>query len=251
MIEQALDRPVQNYVTLAKGVELITDRFFGEKLPPEVIAAWENVAATMCLVDHMIDNCSNRQQRLTLERQTVDFLQDATPTCPTEDSALKDHLQQLREDLSNLPEDKRQAFFRSLKNIFRVTERIKTTTNPHELLELTRLEGQLAGRFLLVFLPEEYRQRKNYRTYHSAIAKLGRASNTMDAFLDLPVDYSGGQILVSPSPGTRLTLLKSSGEELFSAGFALRQIGIGFMFWLGVRAVKHIREAQKLTPLKN
>lgn len=93
-------------------------------------------------------------------------------------------------------------FVTNLNSLFRVTEDLKTEKNGKKLADLTRMEGQLTARMLLLSLPEEYLNPKS----NIVITKFCRFANNMDSAFDMPRDYRKGEIECKPTISNIMTM---------------------------------------------
>lgn len=139
---------------------------------------------------------------------------------------------------TNLEENQKRSFINSLSGILKITEKIKTEKNPKKMVKLTRLEGQIAARLYLSFLPKEFKSSKKYRQLVHAFTRLGRAANSLDSFIDLPDDYNNKEIQVPPTILNRTLFL---GAVLSDGLSAMKDIGLSKNLMRRFsQAIKHV-----------
>lgn len=215
-MRENLSRSLDNYKRGATSIRIITEGQLGIKLPDETINTWQNLFVAMRLVDNQIDSEPDQSKRLRYSQSILEYLADKGSLSESFDSDLVDCAQKVKQDIAQLTEAKRVTFTNSLSTLFKVTEKIRSSTDIEEVSNLCRLEGQLTWRILQPFLPDDIFSGDQRRDHNKFITRLGRAGNIVDTFIDFPDDYNNGELQVPPTALNRLKLLGSGvGDGLY------------------------------------
>jgi hypothetical protein len=213
--ETGLEKSIKNYEKGAEKLATIVQEISHLSVPEKTINDWKIIFVSMRVVDHKLDHIVDPKLRSEFTQKITSFLKGKEISF-LDDEELERTMLEIRKLSMTLPEDPRQFFISSILRILKITEEIKVEKDPENLVNLTRLEGQINARFFLPFLPEKFRQSENYPKIVHAITRLSRAANSFDTFIDLPSDYKNKQVQVQPTVFNRflfLSALLSDGLE--------------------------------------
>jgi hypothetical protein len=196
----------RNYVKIAETLAAIVKEISDLSVPEETVQHWKTLSSAMFVVDDRLDSIAEVEARKQFTRSITDSLKGNVPEF-SEDKDLGRAVLRLENLASSLQGSQKEFFSNLLSRILKVTEKMKVEENPRKLVDLRRIEGQIAVQIFLPFLPEEFRVSKKYQQLVHALTRLGRASNAFDSFIDLPADYRTGQVKVQPTIPNRLLFL--------------------------------------------
>ncbi len=183
--------------------------------PPGVEACWNNLGITMKAADHQIDSTGDKASRILLVECATSFLSGECDSFVTDNSTLNIQMQDLRTHLRGL--GKVESFVLNLKNLCKVTEKLREAKSLRELSILTRLEGQITANLYTCLLPRgKSEDAKKLRKYIRLTTRLGRVANNFDTAVDLPDDSANMLVCVKPSLLNRALLVRDvSGDAFF------------------------------------
>ncbi|MFA5792046.1 MAG: hypothetical protein WC884_03345 [Candidatus Paceibacterota bacterium] len=205
-IKNDLKTSKERYEKVGETLSIIVKKILSLSVPQKTIEEWKILSPAIFTVDKKLDNITDPVKRLEFAKKIIDFLNGGVVDF-SNDKELEKSMLSVKNLSANLGKNQREFFINSLSVFFKLTEKIKIEKDPLKLVELTRIEGQLAGRLYLLFLPQEFKLSNKYNQLVHAITRLGRAGNSFDSFIDLPDDYNNKQAQVSPTVLNRVLFL--------------------------------------------
>lgn len=208
-------RPVGQGESLREGLykripdylERIARTSFSLTLPPELLDRWKIVIRAVERVDDVIDNTGS-EERQVFSRNVLNFLysDDGVETD-------NDYLNDLKRVLDESPEDK-EEFMKAAEELSSTTERLKTTPSLREFISLTKREGELTADLFITLMPKKLKTIPRVRRFASFMRAMARASNCLDAVLDIGSDYRDGHTRVNPGLRTRWNLVRENSSDI-------------------------------------
>lgn len=190
---QAVEIPISKYRTAGKKLARVV---FGSHPPVEIQKVWEAVMVAAGVIDDQLDNQPDHSKRMLLQKATLSFLAHLSEDYP------HSRLIELREALDGIEAPARHNFLMQLTKLFRVTETIRTETNPSKYAQLTDIEGNVFAKLLAVFLPHVSEKGKSVR-----LKTISRTGNLVDSALDIEADHRLGRTAIKPSASVQTHLL--------------------------------------------
>ena len=217
----AIDTSEKRYEKIGNAFALITKEISDLSVPEKTLEDWGLVSSFSHTIDDKLDKIIDPAERLELSKKIISSLKGDMGDFSS-DKKLEQSMLSLKNLSANLPEVQRQSLIDSLASILKITEKLKNEENPHNLVRLTRIEGQIAARLYMPFFTEEFRMSEKYPKILHALTRLSRAGNSFDDFTDLPDDYKNGEIKVHPTVLNRLLFL---GAALSDGLSMLKDVG--------------------------
>lgn len=206
-----LEDSLANYTKATDIIKETVENKSGLQVPEYTTRAWHNMLVAMRLLDDIIDNSVNVQNRSKLGSDIVGFL-NSDENIPFDfNPRSTEALILLRSDINILNQDKKTSFIGSITLALKVGERIKQADNPKDFALLTRLEGQVLSRLFVHFLPDEFQEGDFPRWFH----RLGRVGNLYDSFVDWSSDYKNQETIIYPSPKNRLVAMNQARSDIW------------------------------------
>ena len=217
--QKELEKSPKNYEKIAETFSVIVENVADMPIPEKTLEDWKSLCASMQIVDHRIDSTQDGAERNRLIQDIKTDLAGEGRDFSHDESFAEamDGVRALRDSLEN---DQKAAFVRSLSMLLDVLQKMKNEKDPHEVLKLTLLEGQMSARPFLPLLPKEFRDSPDYQQLTRALTRLGRVANTFDTFVDLPTDHKNEQVQIRPTPINRLMFLGAAISQ--TPGFLKR-----------------------------
>lgn len=192
------EKSLANYVVLADMVSNVANNAFGIKISPETHSHFQTLGYALRKVDNEIDGNPSIDSRHNFESNFLRFLSGSDPELPSGGQEAVTSIQNLREVLTQLDNERSSSFLRNLSMLVKVTEHIKETTEVRELSTLTRLEGQIVASMFLSLIPESDLKPARRKEFTHWFKRIGRFGNMLDTLKDMPSDYENGEIRVKP-----------------------------------------------------
>lgn len=204
------NKSLENYKKAALFLNIASRNIYNENLPSHVINSWINLLSAMRIADTIIDSETNSKKRRGVMERAIQYLQSDNLSLLDINPNLAKHEQvfiKLRDDVYNLNQPKKTTFANNLLRLLEIGEEIKSTHDIHHFSYLTRLEGQVASRLVLVFVPEEFSAKPKHADFIKFLTRITRIGNIGDKFFDMASDFVEKEIECSPSIKNRLSLL--------------------------------------------
>lgn len=224
--EDKIDISEKRYKKMGKVLAVIIAKISSLSVPEKTISEWEAFSSSTRIIDNKLDSLADPTERLRFTQKIIRFLKEDMADFSTDENAdenIERAMLIVKNLTASLEENKRKAFINYLSSILKITEKIKTEKNPRRIVGLIRIEGQIAARLYLCFLPEEFKMSGKFRQLTHAITRLGRVANSLDSFFDLPDDYKKKEIQVPPTFLNRTLFL---GAALSDGLSAIKNVGI-------------------------
>ena len=212
----------RRYKKIGETFAMIIKENSNLSVPEKTIQEWKVLSFSTRIIDNKLDSIVDPAERLKFTQEIINFLKGKEVDFSNEENINKAMLG-VKNLIVNSKENQGESFINSLSNILKITEKIKTEKNPRTMVKLTRLEGQIAARLYLSFLPQEFRLSEKYRQLVHAFTRLGRAANSLDSFIDLPGDYHNKEVQVPPTILNRTLFL---GAVLSDGLSIIKDIGL-------------------------
>jgi len=216
MVEVTLEQEsasFQNYSGSANILAGFVETICGLKLHQNTRNKWRYLMESMRVADDLIDSKSTHIARDKLYTYVIENLRNQ-PNSTKEDMEADRVIDIIKQKLlSDLPINQKILFITNLKSLFRITEKLKTEENGKKLATLTRLEGQLTARMLLLVLPKE----NSSRAVTIAITRFCRFANNVDSAIDMPMDHRGGKTKCDSTISNRFTMLVAAVPDIISS----------------------------------
>jgi len=212
----------RNFEKAAHAVAILVEEVHGLEVPEKTQNQWRRLMSAIRIVDDRIDHIANTQERLALVGKLRASLK-GEPADFSDDLLLTQAMEQV-ELLSTEIGEERTHFLNALFSlIFTITEEIRSEENPHQVVRLTMLEGQLTAKLFLPFLPEEFKNGEDYRKLVRTLSIFGRAANALDTLIDLPDDFKNDAVSIKPTIANRVLFL---GAALTNGASTLLKTGL-------------------------
>ncbi|MCX6753496.1 MAG: hypothetical protein NTV03_00325 [Candidatus Nomurabacteria bacterium] len=237
------DEFTKDYESGAQVLASIAEEISGIPIPKKTLEDWRTLLASVRIVDDRLDHIYDNQERSKFEENMIRLLKGENINL-SNDTYLKKASQDVIKLLSTLDDNQKKYFINSISNFFEITEKIKIEDDEKEYVKLTRLEGQIASRVFISFLPEEFKQSNNYQKLLHAMTRLGRMGNSFDNLIDFKSDYAENQIKIKPNILNRALLLGAiltDGASILKDGVLSRNTVKDTLLLAG----KHIKSAVK------
>lgn len=199
------------YETGADVMRLTMRDSFGLALPDSLYHRWRGLFKVLRHVDFKLDSEKDIHKRKTFETEIIEFLQQKRHLC-FGDEDWSGELTTLRGDLTELGHT--DDFLRHLKMIFKVGDRLRSTENPDEYAQLTRLEGQITSKLFADFIPDDTSCNQAILKFNRWFSRLSRLGNVIDSIIDLPEDSRLGEVRVKPDFKTRFALSNAALKDV-------------------------------------
>lgn len=205
-VSKGFEESRRNFEKAADVIADIVEEVHGMKVPEETVRQWRTLMSAIRVVDDRIDHTQDTEKRQALVEQikasllgeSVDFSDD-----PNIARAMR-QIEVLAEELG----EERAHFMNTMFSlILRVTEDIRTESDPQEVVRLTMLEGQMTTKLFLPFLPESFKQGEQYQKLVHTLSRIGRGANCLDTFADLSTDYENDAVVIEPTVANRVLFL--------------------------------------------
>lgn len=227
MTERQRGIPEEKYVGEGKSgagaaFRRVLENFVGP-VPDDVADDARVVLKAIRTADALLDATQDDTKRRSNTDNALSHLSGTADQLSSDDPSLQDAMAALRERISQLPEEQQSLAITSYASILRVTEKLRTVTDPTEFARLTMLEGQMSARPFLDLIPDEIKQRPGYNGeagFARWLTRMGRFANAVDTAVDLKSDVEDGQVSVRPTLRNRAVLIK---EALPAAAAGLRR----------------------------
>ncbi|KKR43301.1 MAG: hypothetical protein UU10_C0006G0006 [Parcubacteria group bacterium GW2011_GWF1_40_6] len=227
----------KRYKKIGETFAMIITQISSLSVPEKTIEEWKILSSSTRIIDNKLDGINNPIERLKFSQKIISFLRGNADDF-SEEKDLERSIMGIKNIIAGLEENQRDSFIDSLSNILKITEKIKTEENPKKIAELTRVEGQIAARFYLFFLPREFKLSENYKKLLHAFTRLGRAANSFDSFVDLPEDYKNKEVQIPPTILNRTLFL---GSVLSDGLSMMKDIGLSKdLIKRFLLAIKHV-----------
>lgn len=201
-----VERSRRNFEKAAHAVAVLVESVHGLPVPEKTVNQWRRLMGAVRIVDDRIDHLADTQQRLALVGKLRACLKNEAVEFP-EDPHLAEAMREVAQ-LSDEIGDEKAHFLNTLFSlILTTTEEIRSEEDPHNLVRLTMLEGQLTAKLYLPFLPEEFKNGADYQELVRTLSIFGRTANAIDTLIDLPDDYRNEAISIEPTLKNRSLFL--------------------------------------------
>lgn len=230
----------KRYVAIGETFAMIVREILNLSVPEKTLEEWRVLSFSTRIIDNTLDNITDPTERLGFSKKIISFLRGNMADFST-DEDLEKAILDVKNLYASLEENKGEFFIDSLSRILKITEKIKIEENPRKIVTLTRIEGQIAARFYLSFLPQEFKLSDKYRQLVHALTRLGRAANSFDSFIDLPDDFENKQVQIKPTILNRTLFLGaalSDGLSLLKDTGSSKDLIIRFL-----KATKHVAQS--------
>lgn len=221
--EQNRERKQRYAERAAHVISAVAEAAHGLRIPEETKAQWSRLILDIQAVDDRIDQIADLTTRKDLVAQLKSVLEGEPVEFedPQVQKAMEDIMQLSRE----IGEERASFLHALLSLILNVTEDIRHESDPHKVVQLTLLEGQLTGKIFLPFLPPAFRKGPAYQKLVYTLGRFGRSANTIDTFTDLATDHKNGIVSIEPSLANRVLFL---GSALTSGASTVEQTGLSW-----------------------
>lgn len=203
----------EKYIRFADKFRWAAENMFGMPIPNDAHFAWQTTLLALREVDNVIDSTTDIPVRRAFAQDAIQFMTDRRQSYDSGDEMLDGSLSELKFVLDSQTENARTNFLHTLSQLFEVTELVKKSTNAHELSYMKRVEGFMTSQLLLTLLPDSITTTDSYSDFIRWAGKLGSLGNSVDTIIDLPDDYSSGQIRIRPSLMNRATLASGAVRD--------------------------------------
>lgn len=186
------------YEAAAGKIALLIKEAADVSLPEETLACWRQLLSSMRVIDSRLDGISDARHRV----EFMDSLLSALSAGAYEaggDMLLDGAVRTVSRLMNGLDEERARMFINTVRHLLRTTEHVRTTREPADAVRNTVIEGQLAARLLLPFLPAALHGSREGERISQLVKKLGRVANTFDTLVDLREDASSGQVAIAPN----------------------------------------------------
>lgn len=217
-----VERSRRNFEKAAHAVAVLVESVHGLPVPEKTQNQWRRLMSAVRIVDDRIDHSADTQERLALVGKLRASLKGDPVDFPGDPQ-----LTQAMQEIGKLSEeigDERTHFLNALFSlILTTTEEIRAEKDPHNLVRLTMLEGQLTAKLYLPFLPQEFKHGEDYKKLVRTLSIFGRTANTVDTLVDLPDDYKNDAVSIKPTAANRALFL---GAALASGTSTILRTGL-------------------------
>lgn len=215
--EKALPRPAvegvrdvehsrRNFEKAAHAVAILVESVHGLAVPEKTQNQWRRLMSAVRIVDDRIDHIPNTEERMALVAKLRSSLKGEPVEFP-DDPSLAQAMQEV-ELLSGEIGAERTHFLNAIFSlILTITEEIRHEEDPHNVVKLTMLEGQLTAKLYLPFLPPEFKNGEDYKKLVRTLSIFGRTANVIDTLIDLPDDYKNDAVTIKPTIANRVLFL--------------------------------------------
>lgn len=200
-------RSLEHYEKGARVIAVLSEGFRGEAVPEDMFKSWKDTMSAMRHSDDIIDNSTDIEARKRIAQDALAYLSGSKDEINFPNTELNNSLTVLRAHLSEVDVRRQDIFFRSVKNVLKIGEKIRTTTDIGNFTKLRKIEGQISSRLLLAFDDSVNPE------YIKMISKLTRIANIVDSAIDLPRDYENGNCKIRPTVLNRARILMSAGRD--------------------------------------
>lgn len=204
--ETNLEISTQNYKKATETLSVIIGQISSLPIPEKTIQDWKVLLSSIRIVDDKLDHIVGVEERLKFTHKIIAFLKKEGADF-SNDRELEKAMLNVESLSINLNESQKEFFYNLLFSILEITEKAKVEENSKNFINLRRLEGQITAKLFLPFLPEEFKQSKEYPKLIHALTRLARAGNSFDSLIDLPTDHKNKQVQISPSILNRILFI--------------------------------------------
>lgn len=201
-----VERSRRNFEKAAHAVAVLVESVHGLAVPEKTQNQWRRLMSAVRIVDDRIDHIANTSERTALVSKLRASLQGEPVEFP-DDPPLAQAMKEV-DLLSREIGEERTHFLNAIFSlILTITEEIRHEEDPHNVVKLTMLEGQLTAKLYLPFLPPEFKNGEAYRKLVRTLSIFGRTANAIDTLIDLPDDYRNDAVSIKPTIANRVLFL--------------------------------------------